>query len=93
MSHSPIFASPLQEIVLPPSGSLGSIVGAFKSRTARLINCLRHTPGAPVWQRNYYEHIVRDPDEGQHICAYIQANPIAWQMDEENPSKASPFSV
>ena len=40
--------------------SLGAIVGNFKSVTARRINAARNVTGAPVWQRNYYEHIIRD---------------------------------
>jgi len=47
--------------VLP--GSLGAIVRAFKSATTRRINALNDTPGAPVWQRNYYEHILRNQRE------------------------------
>ena len=43
-----------------PAGSLGVIVGNLKSVTARRINRLRGMPGVPVWQRNYYEHVVRD---------------------------------
>ena len=64
-------------------GSLGAIVGAFKSTTSRLINGLHHTPAAPIWQRNYYEHIVRDDNELTRIRAYIDANPATWQADQE----------
>jgi putative transposase len=64
--------------------SLGTIVGSLKSTTAPLINSLRHTPGAPVWQRNYYERIIRDEGEWARIHAYIAANPGNWQNDEEN---------
>ena len=60
------------------------MVGAFKSTSARLINGIRHTPGTPVWQRNYYEHVIRTEDEWQRIRAYIQANPDNWQLDNEN---------
>ncbi len=59
-------------------GSLGAVIGAYKSSTARNINAMRRSPGAPVWQRNYYEHIVREPDELARIRAYIQANPNRW---------------
>lgn len=74
-------ASPLR------SGSLGAIVGNFKSVTARRINEIRKTPGAPVWQRNYYEHIVRNENEMEHIRNYIINNPTNWNMDDENPTK------
>jgi len=49
-----------------------------------LINGLRRTTGAPVWQRNYYEHIIRDEKEWARIHAYIEANPGNWEDDEEN---------
>ncbi|WP_448592212.1 transposase [Thermoflexus hugenholtzii] len=66
-------------------GSLGAIVRSFKSITARRINDLRDTPGAPVWQRNYYEHIIRNEEALARIRAYIQANPERWADDLENP--------
>jgi len=39
----------------------------------------------PVWQRNFYEHIIRSNDEWDRIFAYIRANPINWETDQENP--------
>ncbi|MFN3472142.1 MAG: transposase, partial [Aquificaceae bacterium] len=51
------------------------------------INQLRHTPGAPVWQRNYYEHIIRNEEELNQIRQYIINNPLKWEMDMENPNK------
>jgi len=74
-------ASPLHG---PSPGSLGAIVGNFKSVTARRINRLRHTPGAPVWQRNYYEHIVRTEEALQAIRQYIVDNPLRWALDTYN---------
>jgi REP element-mobilizing transposase RayT len=59
-------------------GSLGAVVGGYKSIVARRINDSRGTPGAPVWQRNYYERIVRNQRELAAIRRYIQQNPSAW---------------
>ena len=70
----------------PSPGSLGAIVGNFKSVTARRINRLRHTPGMPVWQRNYYEHIVRTEDALYAIRQYIADNPLRWTLDTYNPA-------
>ena len=78
-------ASPLPHGVVP--GSLGAIIGNFKSVTARRINRIRRTPGAPVWQRNYYEHIVRSEDELGRIRKYIRLNPLKWELDRENPHR------
>jgi REP element-mobilizing transposase RayT len=72
------------------AGSLGAIIGNFKSVTARRINRLRHTPGAPVWQRNYYEHIVRNERSLNAIRQYIVDNPARWIWDTYNPSAAGP---
>jgi hypothetical protein len=40
-----------------------------------------------VWQRNYYEHIIRNDDEHQRIHLYIASNPLNWLTDDENPHK------
>ena len=39
-----------------------------------------------VWQRNYYEHIIRNADEWKRIHSYVEANPLGWDKDEENPA-------
>jgi len=68
-----------------PAQTLGAIVRGFKSATTRLINVMRATPGTAVWQRNYYEHVVRDDSELQRIREYIVNNPVQWALDRENP--------
>ena len=65
--------------------ALPEIVRAFKSFSARRINAIQRTRGNPVWQRNYYEHVIRDMDEYQRIVDYIQTNPMRWDTDIENP--------
>ena len=69
-------------------GSLGAIVGNFKSVTARRINQMRKTPGAPVWQRNYYDRVIHDDEVLQEIRRYILENPRKWELDRENPALA-----
>ncbi|MGC8879289.1 MAG: transposase [Anaerolineae bacterium] len=66
-------------------GSLGAIVRAYKSAVTKHINTLRGTPGVLTWQRNYYEHIIRDEQELQRIRQYILDNPALWAEDRENP--------
>jgi len=63
---------------------LGNVIGAYKSTVARLINGIRHTPGAPIWQRNYFEHVIRDESDLTRIRQYIQNNPCNWTLDHEN---------
>jgi REP element-mobilizing transposase RayT len=65
---------------------LSKIIGRFKMVSAKRINILRNTPGMTVWQRNYYEHIIRDEDELSRIREYIVNNPLQWAVDRENPS-------
>lgn len=83
-------ASPLQNIQDQWHGtqsqSLGAIVQNFKAQTARRINGIRRTPGGDVWQRNYYEHVIRDENELCMKREYILKNPIEWALDEENPN-------
>lgn len=66
--------------------TLGQIVAYFKYEAAKQVNKLRNTPGVRFWQRNYYEHIVRDDTELNHIRQYIIENPLRWDMDSENPN-------
>ena len=72
----------------PPARSLSSVIGAFKSSVSKRINELRGTPGASVWQRNFYEHIVRNDEEMYEIQEYIINNPMKWDLDTENLSRA-----
>ena len=64
---------------------LGRLVGAFKTVSTKRINQMRRTPGLPVWQRNYYEHVIRDEHELDRIRQYIIDNPACWETDPENP--------
>ena len=70
------------------SGSLGAIIGQIKSVTTKQINIQRGLSGAPVWQRNYYDHIIRDAEEMESIYMYIIQNPVSWSNDPENPLKS-----
>ena len=69
----------------PAAGSVGAIIGQIKSIAAKRINALRGTPAAPVWGRNYYEHIIRYETSLNRIRRYIAANPSQWAEDHEHP--------
>ena len=75
-----------------PSQTIGAIIRGFKSATAKRINELRGTPGAKIWQRNYYEHIIRNDDELHFIREYTVNNPQLWALDSENPVGANNHS-
>jgi REP element-mobilizing transposase RayT len=66
-------------------GSLGLVVRAFKSHSAKRINRLRKTRGAPVWQRNYWDRIIRDEGELNRVRQYILDNPLKWPDDPNHP--------
>jgi REP element-mobilizing transposase RayT len=65
---------------------LPKMIGRFKMVSAKQINGLRKTSGRPVWQRNYFEHIVRDDESLNRIRQYIVDNPAQWEFDSENPA-------
>ena len=63
-------------------GSLGAIIRSFKSAVTKRINEIRNNPGSPVWQRNYYEHILRNEMDLYFTRRYIELNPFKWELDE-----------
>ena len=80
----------------PTSNSIPTIIRLFKSVTTKRINVVRGMPGGAVWQRNYYEHIIRDESTLHCIREYIVNNPLRWAVDRENPlagaTHASPYA-
>ncbi|WP_017713130.1 transposase [Prochlorothrix hollandica] len=83
--ESPGSASPLRPNGTQP-GSIGAIVQTFKSHTTRKINRITQSKGKTLWQRNYYEHIVRNQESLQKIRSYIQMNPRSWASDQLHPT-------
>ncbi len=66
----------------PAKGALGAIIGQFKSQATRRIWKLPGYSRIPVWQRNYYEHIIRNENEWAQITDYIHTNPARWTEDQ-----------
>lgn len=66
--------------------SLGQVVRAFKSASAIEANKVLNRSGQPFWQRNYYEHIIRNDHDLNRIRQYIRDNPLAWDEDPDNPA-------
>ncbi len=64
--------------------SIPTIVRSYKSAVAYRINLMRGVKAAPVWQRNYYEHVIRNDRELELITKYIDYNPLNWQLDRDN---------
>jgi REP element-mobilizing transposase RayT len=70
----------------PTSNSIPSIVRGFKSASTVGINEIRSTPGTPVWQRSYYEHVIRNEIDLEDVRQYIESNPFKWLEDKEHPA-------
>ena len=74
----------------PVSGSLPTIIRSFKAAVSKRIRAMRRLPANQIWQRNYYERVIRTGDELDEASRYIWENPGAWERDEENPDRREP---
>ena len=70
----------------PGPGSLGAVIGGFKSAVSRELGISGLRAAHPVWQRNYFERVIRNDRELDAIRRYITANPLRWEEDPEHPS-------
>ena len=68
----------------PGRDSIGAIIGQFKSVTTKRSKNLGY-PFSSIWQRNYYEHVIRNEEELEKIREYIAYNPLKWATDRDNP--------
>lgn len=73
--------SPLQRTNMG-SKTLSSLIAGFKSTVTKQINQIRNVHGIPIWQRNYWERIIRNESELQRTSEYIRNNPLKWQEDD-----------
>ena len=64
------------------NNTLGDIVGSFKYAVTKRNN---ESKGVSIWQRGFFEHIIRDGKSLDRIREYIATNPQRWQLDRENP--------
>ncbi len=80
--------APLRDTAKPPGiprGALGQIVASYKSAVTRMAYRDGLVPhGTPVWQRNYWDRVIRDDGEHDRIAKYIQDNPLNWNGDRFN---------
>lgn len=73
--------------------SLPEVIRGFKTFSARAVNRALSTPGVPLWQRGYYEHIIRSEIELERVRQYIEENPGKWFEDRENPERVDRASA
>ena len=72
--------APTKQTLIP--NSLSSIIGQFKSKVKKRLREISGNPDLKIWQRNYYEHIIRNEIDLQNIRRYITLNPLKWEIDE-----------
>lgn len=72
--------SPLQ--ISEQCPTLGKIIAYFKYQSTKHINQIRKIPGIKLWQRNYYEHVIRNENDLYRIRQYIEDNPLKWENDK-----------
>ncbi len=74
-------------VISPRAGTLSVVVRTYKA--AVTTRCRRTGFFDFGWQRNYYEHIVRDEDDLNHVRQYIVDNPLQWELDEYHPAQTA----
>ena len=77
-----------QEGAMNRAPTLGEIIRTYKAASTRMIRQTANLEFA--WQRNYYEHVVRNEESLYRIRQYILENPARWAMDWENPDNSNP---
>ena len=83
---APTAGTPLDTGAASSAPTLGQIVRAFKSLSAIEANRILGWSERPFWQRNYYEHIIRDEGELNITRQYIRDNPLKWEQDPDSPA-------
>ncbi len=74
---------PLRVIQVP---TLGQVVAYFKYQSTKEMNTVENAGTVTkFWQRNYYEHVIRNENDLQNKTDYIETNPLLWDEDDENP--------
>ena len=81
-------ATEIEQKKLPPkSGTAGILIGTYKAAVSKRINYLAQNYGASIWQRGFYDRIIRNQQELQAIRHYIRENPKRWHEDTNNLDK------
>src|SRR6056297_2387839 len=89
VSTEPVLSANIDNGKMKTHG-LFEFVRALKTFSARRINEHRKTPGKPVWQSRFYDHIIRDDNELYRIRKYIMVNPANWENDNNYTAEVTP---
>jgi REP element-mobilizing transposase RayT len=71
------------------SGAIPAIIRGFKAAVSGRVKRLAGTSAMIIWQRNYYEHVVRDEEDLIRLQEYIVQNPQKWELDQLHPGNPS----
>ena len=89
--HGIIIVAQNERAGASPAPTLGGIIGSFKSLCVH--RCIEnHINITKLWQRNYYEHVIRDEEELRRIREYIINNPLKWELDYDNPERKKEYN-
>lgn len=91
-TRDPAMTTKVEDYGKPVPRSIPTIIRSFKSIVSRRVIDYGLGIGRPVWQRNYYEHVVRSELDLGEIRKYISENPAKWLVDPENPAVVNPDS-
>ncbi len=96
--RDPTYRAQTEQFGKPTSNTIPTIIRGYKSAVTSRINKINNTPRVKVWQRNYWEHIIRNDQSMNHLQEYIQNNPIKWHTDcfykkNQPPSLREPYPV
>ncbi len=75
-------ASTKEQFGKPSSNTIPTIIRSFKGAVTKRIRELENNSGLNIWQKNYYEHIIRNEDSYLKISEYILTNPLKWRLDK-----------
>jgi putative transposase len=94
MDESIVMPNHLHGIIILESStdyqkSISEIIRGFKTFSAKAINKERGLRSVPVWQRSYYDRIIRNESELDHVRQYIINNPRNWDADKNNQTQSS----
>ena len=71
-----IYPAPTEEKENPATRKLCDVIGKYKAAVSRVV-------GHPIWQRSYYDHVIRSQQDYEEIWQYIDNNPLQWLLDKE----------
>lgn len=65
-----------------PSPTLGNVIGWYKYQVTKQTNLQRNTPNVKLFQRSYYDHVIRNQQDYDEVWEYIENNPRKWVIQK-----------